>query len=103
MIVYYISQLLYIYSAFMIIFFSCSFTLTFNESNLGSPVNPIVERGFTERAALKKMSPSVDDHLLYTNYEYVDMHLILISPGVKARPGRDADHSPPSSAEVVNE
>jgi hypothetical protein len=25
------------------------------------------------------------------------------SPGVKARPGRDADHSPPSSAEVVNE
>jgi hypothetical protein len=25
------------------------------------------------------------------------------SPGVKARPGRDADHSPPSSAEVENE
>jgi hypothetical protein len=25
------------------------------------------------------------------------------SPGVKARPGRDADHSPPSSAEVVND
>jgi hypothetical protein len=24
-------------------------------------------------------------------------------PGVKARPGRDADHSPPSNAEVVNE
>jgi hypothetical protein len=24
-------------------------------------------------------------------------------PWVKARPGRDADHSPPSSAEVVNE
>jgi hypothetical protein len=24
-------------------------------------------------------------------------------PGNKARPGRDADHSPPSSAEVVNE
>jgi hypothetical protein len=24
-------------------------------------------------------------------------------PGGKARPGRDADHSPPSSAEVVNE
>jgi hypothetical protein len=24
-------------------------------------------------------------------------------PGVKAQPGRDADHSPPSSAEVVNE
>jgi hypothetical protein len=24
-------------------------------------------------------------------------------PGTKARPGRDADHSPPSSAEVVNE
>jgi hypothetical protein len=23
-------------------------------------------------------------------------------PGGKARPGRDADHSPPSSAEVVN-
>jgi hypothetical protein len=23
--------------------------------------------------------------------------------GDKARPGRDADHSPPSSAEVVNE
>jgi hypothetical protein len=23
--------------------------------------------------------------------------------GAKARPGRDADHSPPSSAEVVNE
>jgi hypothetical protein len=27
----------------------------------------------------------------------------VISPGVKARPGCDADHSPPSSAEVVNE
>jgi hypothetical protein len=25
------------------------------------------------------------------------------SPGAKARPGRDADHSPPSRAEVVNE
>jgi hypothetical protein len=24
-------------------------------------------------------------------------------PGSKARPGRDADHSPPSSSEVVNE
>jgi hypothetical protein len=24
-------------------------------------------------------------------------------PGFKARPGRDTDHSPPSSAEVVNE
>jgi hypothetical protein len=24
-------------------------------------------------------------------------------PGGKARPGRDSDHSPPSSAEVVNE
>jgi hypothetical protein len=24
-------------------------------------------------------------------------------PGGKARPGRDDDHSPPSSAEVVNE
>jgi hypothetical protein len=24
-------------------------------------------------------------------------------PGGKARPGRDADHSPPSTAEVVNE
>jgi hypothetical protein len=23
-------------------------------------------------------------------------------PGGKARPGRDADHSPPSSAEIVN-
>jgi hypothetical protein len=27
----------------------------------------------------------------------------VLSPGVKARPGRDADHLPPSSAEVVNE
>jgi hypothetical protein len=26
----------------------------------------------------------------------------VLSTGVKARPGRDADHSPPSSAEVVN-
>jgi hypothetical protein len=25
------------------------------------------------------------------------------SPGAKARPGRDADHSPPSSAKVENE
>jgi hypothetical protein len=24
-------------------------------------------------------------------------------PGAKARPGRDADHSPPCSAEVMNE
>jgi hypothetical protein len=27
----------------------------------------------------------------------------VLSPGVKARPGRDADHAPPSSAEVENE
>jgi hypothetical protein len=27
----------------------------------------------------------------------------VLSPGLKARPGRDADHLPPSSAEVVNE
>jgi hypothetical protein len=27
----------------------------------------------------------------------------VLSLGVIARPGRDADHSPPSSAEVVNE
>jgi hypothetical protein len=27
----------------------------------------------------------------------------VISAGVKARPGRDADHSPASSAEVVTE
>jgi hypothetical protein len=27
----------------------------------------------------------------------------VLSPGVKARPGHDADHSSPSSAEVVNE
>jgi hypothetical protein len=27
----------------------------------------------------------------------------VLSPGVKARPGRDAHHLPPSSAEVVNE
>jgi hypothetical protein len=27
----------------------------------------------------------------------------VLSPGVIARRGRDADHSPPSSAEVVNE
>jgi hypothetical protein len=27
----------------------------------------------------------------------------VLSSGLKARPGRDADHSPPSSAEVENE
>jgi hypothetical protein len=27
----------------------------------------------------------------------------VLSPGVKALPGRDADHSPPSSTEVVKE
>jgi hypothetical protein len=27
----------------------------------------------------------------------------VLSPGVKARPGSDADHTPPSSAEVENE
>jgi hypothetical protein len=27
----------------------------------------------------------------------------VLSPGVKTRPARDADHSPPSSAEVENE
>jgi hypothetical protein len=27
----------------------------------------------------------------------------VLTPGVKARPGRDADHSPPYNAEVVNE
>jgi hypothetical protein len=27
----------------------------------------------------------------------------VLLPGIKAQPGRDADHSPPSSAEVENE
>jgi hypothetical protein len=27
----------------------------------------------------------------------------VLSPGVKVRPGRDADHSPPSSVEVEND
>jgi hypothetical protein len=27
----------------------------------------------------------------------------VLSPGIKARPGRDPDHSPPSNAEVENE
>jgi hypothetical protein len=27
----------------------------------------------------------------------------VLSPGIKARPVRDADHSPPSSVEVENE
>jgi hypothetical protein len=27
----------------------------------------------------------------------------VLFPGVKARPGRDADHSPPSRAEVYND
>jgi hypothetical protein len=27
----------------------------------------------------------------------------VLSPGIRARPGREADHSPSSSAEVVNE
>jgi hypothetical protein len=31
------------------------------------------------------------------------LHEKLNSPGVKARQGGDADHSPPSSAEVENE
>jgi hypothetical protein len=35
--------------------------------------------------------------LLYNGYRGI------LSPEVKARPGRDADHSVPSSAEVVNE
>jgi hypothetical protein len=33
---------------------------------------------------------------------YCRMGTGVLSPGVKARPGRDADHSPPSSAEVEN-
>jgi hypothetical protein len=31
------------------------------------------------------------------------MGIGVLSLGVKARPGRDADHSPPSRAEVENE
>jgi hypothetical protein len=31
------------------------------------------------------------------------MGIGVLSAGIKARPGRDADHSPPSSAEVENE
>jgi hypothetical protein len=31
------------------------------------------------------------------------VYMTLTFPGAKARPGRDADHSPPSSAEDVNE
>jgi hypothetical protein len=32
-----------------------------------------------------------------------NLNKVHLSPGVKARPGRDADHSPPSSAEAENE
>jgi hypothetical protein len=46
---------------------------------------------FVSRSALGPTQPPV---------QYVPG---VLSPGGKARPGRDADHSPPSSAEVVNE
>jgi hypothetical protein len=34
---------------------------------------------------------------------YTILVFIVLSPGGKARPGRDADNSPPSSAEVKYE
>jgi hypothetical protein len=40
----------------------------------------------------------------YYNYKnFYSIILMALFPGGKARPGRDADHSPPSSAEIKNE
>jgi hypothetical protein len=42
----------------------------------------------------------VQSTLLYNTVQWVPG---VLSLGLKARPGHDADHSPPSSAEVENE
>jgi hypothetical protein len=46
---------------------------------------------------------SVSKPILRPTQPPVQWVLGVLPPGAKARPGRDADHSPPSSAEVEND
>jgi hypothetical protein len=65
-----------------------------DRANRGS--TPARDKGFF----LQPLSPDRlwgPPSLLYNGYRG------SFPPGVKARPGHDADHSPPSSAEVMNE
>jgi hypothetical protein len=77
----------------------------------GSSVSVVSGYGLDERA-IEVRSPaeakgffplaSVSRPALGPTQPPVQWVMRVLSPG-KARPGRDADHSPPSSAEVENE
>jgi hypothetical protein len=58
------------------------------DSRRGQRIFPVA---FVSRPALGPTQPPVQ------------LVPVVLSPGVKARPGRDADHSPPSNGEVENE
>jgi hypothetical protein len=72
----------------------------------GSPV-PIVSGYGLDDRAIEVRSPagaaSVSRPALEPTQPPVQWVPGVLSPGVKARPGLDADHSPPSTAKVENE
>jgi hypothetical protein len=77
----------------------------------GSSVSIVSDYGLDDRAIRVRSPAGAED---FSSSLYVQIgsgaHAAscplgtgVLSPGCKARPGRDADHSPPSSAEVMNE
>jgi len=56
---------------------------------------PVIESRWGARFSAHPDRPWSPPSLLYLGYR--------VFPGGKERPGRDADHSPPSSAEVLEE
>jgi hypothetical protein len=68
----------------------------------GSSVSTVSGYGLDDRAIETRFlaEASVSRLALGPTQPPVQLVQGVLSPGVKARPGRDADHSPPSSAEA---
>jgi hypothetical protein len=72
----------------------------------GSSVSVVSGYGLDDRA-IEVRSPAEAKDCVQTDFGAHPASCTMgtggLFPGVKARPGRDADHSTPSSAEVENE
>jgi hypothetical protein len=69
-------------------------------TNLSSEPTILLQVGSAAVDWLREMnSRTVYKNLHYSYYIYISMYWGALSPGVK-RPGHEADHSPPTSAEV---
>jgi hypothetical protein len=78
----------------------------------GSSVNVVSGYGLGDRAIEVRSQAEAKGFFLYPRVSRPALGPAQLTvqwvpggpfPGSKARPGRDADHSPPSSAEVVKE